>query len=119
MEKNRVANPEKNFHIGYDSAKLLHFLNKSHRDLLPIPKTVCKGLFFCPLGILLHYIQCGRFNPEPRTRPYEIRIYLHGSLLKALNCLSVLAYKTPNSCGEGLLEPGPAQWTLTELHCWY
>ena len=114
-----MPNPENNFHIGYDFAKLLHFLNKSPRDLLPILKTVCTGLFFLPPGHFATLFPVRAFYPEPRTRPYEIHIYLYGSLLKALNCLSVLAYKTPNSCGEGLLEPGPAQWTLTELHCWY
>ena len=39
-------------------------------------------------------------TPHPA---YEIRIYLHCSLLRALKCLSVQAYKTLNSCGEGLL----------------
>ena len=60
-------------------------------------------LFLRPLGILLHYFPVRALYPEPRTRLYEIHIYLHRSSLRALNCWSVQAYKTPNSCGECLL----------------
>ena len=96
-------------------------------------------IFFSrPLSIFLHYFSVLALYPEPSTRSYEIRIYLHRSALRA-----VQAYNTPNSCGECLLvnpfgvrpfptgyslyalnpllqglEPGPAQSTLTELHCW-
>ena len=40
--------------------------------------------FFRPMGILLHYFPVGALYLEPRTKPYEIRLYLHCSLLRAL-----------------------------------
>ena len=51
--------------------------------LLNIVKTL-KCYFFRPLGILLHYFLVRALYLEPRTRPYEIRIYLHRSALRAL-----------------------------------
>ena len=109
----------------------------STRFFLPWP------LLFSPHGHIATLFSSGALYPEPRTRLYEIPIYLYRSSLWELNCWSVQAYKTPNSCGEGLLgnlfrvrpiptgyslyalnpllpglEPGPAQSTLTELHCW-
>ena len=58
---------------------------------------------FLPPGHIATLFPVRALYPEPRTRPYEIRIYLHRSSLRVLNCRSVQAYKTPNSCGEGLL----------------
>ena len=104
-----------------------------------------KRFFFAPSGHIATLFPVWALYPEPRTRTrlYEIRIHLHCSLLRTLNCRLVKAYKTPNSCGEGLLgnllgvrpiptryslhalnpllpglKPGPAYSTLTELHCW-
>ena len=99
--------------------------------------------FFAPSGHIATLFPVQTLYLEPRSRPYEIRIYLHCSSLRALNCRSVQAYMTPNSCGEGLhvnlfgvrpiptgyslhalnpllpgLEPGPPKSTLIELHCW-
>ena len=77
--------------------------------------------------------------PDTRTRPYEIRIYLHHSVLIALTASPFRPTRPPTVVGKvclvtylesGLfpldalnpllpgLEPGTAQLTLTELHCW-
>ena len=52
-----------------------------------------------PTGHIDTLFPVGALYPEPRTQLYEIGIYRHCSSLRAL----VQAYKTPNSCGEGLL----------------
>ena len=108
-----------------------------------VEPTAFKFFFFTPWAYCYIIFPVQALYPEPRTRLYEICIYLHCSSLRALNCRLVQAYETPNSCGEGLLsnlfrvrpiptgyslcalnpllpglEPGPAQSTLTELHCW-
>jgi hypothetical protein len=40
--------------------------------------------FFCAPGHIIQYFPVQALYPEPCTRPYGIRIYLHSSALRAL-----------------------------------
>jgi hypothetical protein len=41
-------------------------------------------LFFCAPGHIIQYFPVQALYPEPCTRPYQIRIYHHSSVLRAL-----------------------------------
>ena len=56
--------------------------------------------FFRPLGISLHYFPVRALYPEPRTRPYEICIYLHCSALRALTAGRFRPTRPPTVVGK-------------------
>ena len=55
---------------------------------------------FRPLGIVLHYFPVQALYPEPRTRPYEICIYLHRSALRALTAGRFRPTRPPTVVGK-------------------
>ena len=63
--------------------------------------------FFCPLGILLHYFPVRALYPDTRTRPYEIRIYLHHSVLIALTASPFRPTRPPTVVGKVCLVTYP------------
>ena len=79
--------------------------------LMLILKYIYIFFFWRPLGILPHYFQCRRciWNPAPGRMKYA-HIFIGE------------AYKTPNSCGEGLLvnlfgvSPIPTGYSLRALN---
>jgi hypothetical protein len=70
---------------------------------------------------IIQYFPVQALYQEPCTRPYEIRIYLHSSVLRALTAGQFRAYKARNSCEEGLLynllgvRPVPTRYSLYAL----
>ena len=55
---------------------------------------------FRPLGISLHFFLVRALYPEPRTRPYEIRIYLHHSALRAFTAGQFRPTRPPTIVGK-------------------
>ena len=82
----------------------------------------CFAGLFVPPGHIDTLFLVQALYPEPRTRPRYAYIVILSQCAQSVDSRSVQAYKTPNSCGDGLLcnlfgvRPIPTVYSLCALN---